>query len=276
MSVVGGAMSFDYMFKTGILQRTGTMCDKHGEYKVIRFDSLGEIKAHEFCMECAKESLELKKRRNAIDETIKSNLVKSFHVFYRESMIVPDLKHKGLNNFKTDTSEDKKALAFARRTARDYKKGTHEGNTLIAGSTGVGKSHLALGIAKEINNQFKTYSENGSVIFMPVASLISKVKNSFDGRGRFTEDFAKKLLTSCDYLVLDDLGKESTSGNELKSASSWVYQFLFDILDKRQKTIITTNFNEKELKMIYDEALVDRIKKGADAYTLKLVGESKR
>lgn len=276
MSVVGGLMTFDYMFSKGMLQRTGTMCDRHGVYKVVRYDSLGEPVTSEFCMECAEDNRQAQARQLSINETLKSDLVKSFHVFYRESMIVPDLKHKSLDNFKAETSDDKKALAFARRTARDYKKGTHEGNTLIVGPTGVGKSHLSLGIAKEINNQYKTYSENGSVIFMPVANLISRVKNSFDGRSKYTEDFAKKLLTSCDYLVLDDLGKESTSGNDLKPASSWVYQFLFDVLDKRKKTIITTNFNEKELKMIYDEAFVDRIKKGAKDYTLKMAGESKR
>lgn len=71
------------------------------------------------------------------------------------------------------------------------------------------------------------------------------------------------VLTNCDYLILDDLGKESTTGNIIKSASEWTYTFLFNILDNRQNTIINTNFTTKELTQIYDRAFVDRITKGA-------------
>ncbi len=87
-----------------------------------------------------------------------------------------------------------------------------------------------------------------------------------------------KLLINCDYLILDDLGKESTIGNTIKSASGWAYTFLFNILDNRTNTIINTNFSRAELMKIYDAAFVDRIIKGAKNNIFKYPdnAESKR
>lgn len=273
---MAGLMTFAYMRQTGQLVNIDEMCQKHGIYKVERYSSEGAlVGGGAWCMECAKDALEAKKRQTAIDETLKSKQIKSYHVFYRESTVVPELKKKDLSNFEIKTDADRDALDFARRVARDYQKG-REGNTLMMGDVGTGKSHLALGIAKDLNQQYKTYDENGSVIFISVATLISKVKSSFDGSGYYTEQFAKELLTNCDYLVLDDLGKESTSGNQVKSASAWVYQFLFDIIDRRKNTIVTTNFSQNDLVQIYDRAFVDRLKKGAKGYIHTFSGESKR
>lgn len=270
------AMDFNAWLRyRGNIEMTDKFCDIHGMYcRRIRRPEGGWTSAE--CEACMREQLEIEKREKAIGATLNSKLKKTYHVFYDQSEVAPGLRGKDLKNFKAESDADKKALAFARRVARDYQKGTHTGNTIFIGNAGVGKSHLALGIAKELNHQFKTYSENGSVLFMPVASLMSKIKQSFDGRGYYTEEFAKKLLTDCDYLVLDDLGKESTNGNQIKPASPWVYQFLFSILENREKTIVTTNFTFEELRQIYDDSLLDRLTKGSKDYTLKMAGESKR
>lgn len=273
---MGTAVNYwGWLRSRGSVETTEQFCEKHGRYYERTKKPDGTF-IPAFCRACGLERLEIEKRKKAIGATLNSKLKRTYRVFYDQSIVAPGLKGKDLNNFKADSDADKKALAFARRTARDYAKGTHTGNTLLIGNSGVGKSHLALGMAKELNNQFKTYNDNGSVIFMPVSTLISKIKQSFDGRGYFTEEFAKKLLTDCDYLVLDDLGKESTNGNQIKPASSWVYQFLFSILEQREKTIITTNFTFDELRKIYDDSLLDRLIKGAKDYTLKMNGESKR
>ena len=76
------------------------------------------------------------------------------------------------------------------------------------------------------------------------------------------EEFATKLLTECDYLILDDLGKETCTGNYIKPVNEWTYRFLFNILDSRNRTIINTNFSRAELLKIYDNAFVDRLTKG--------------
>ena len=263
---IGPLLTYDGMRSANILVDTDEECQTHLTKKVRRLMGGSGLYTKPFCLECQKDSLAQKARSSAINEYANSMFTKSYYVFERASIISDNLTDKSLGNFQKLGAEDEQAYNFASRLIREYVKGTYEGNAFIQGNPGIGKSHLALGIAKKINDGFKAYNEPKSVIFMPVASLMKKIKASFNGESNFTEEYATKLLTGCDYLVLDDLGKESTSAGEIKKASSWVYTFLFDILDKRKRTIVTTNFSIAELTRIYDDAFVDRLLKGNGNY----------
>ena len=71
-----------------------------------------------------------------------------------------------------------------------------------------------------------------------------------------------KFLQGVDFLILDDLGKESSVGNEIRQGNNWMQKVLYQILENRTNTIITTNFEGKHLKELYEQSLVDRITKG--------------
>lgn len=254
-------MSFDYMIANKILLDTGDVCTIHNKPYYRRMTQEGEYNSIAMCLECQKSELERLKRSSAEQQTINGMLAKTWATFESVSIIPDDLRNATIKNFETNNLEEQKALAFAQRAIRYYGKGG-EGNTFLQGHAGVGKSHLSIAIAKSLNDTFKIYNEPKSVIFMPVARLIQRVQASFNGGGRFTEEFATKLLTECDYLVLDDLGKETCTGNYIKPVNEWTYRFLFNILDSRNKTIINTNFSRAELLKIYDNAFVDRLTKG--------------
>ena len=70
------------------------------------------------------------------------------------------------------------------------------------------------------------------------------------------------LMGRVSLLVLDDLGSEASFKRELTEASDWVQGVLFGILNKRNRTIITTNLTTKELKAIYNPKLISRMNKG--------------
>lgn len=254
-------MSYEYMINNGILVNTGDICTIHNKPYYKRLKQQGEYTNVAFCLDCQKAELERLKQSSTEQQTVNGMLAKTWNMFESVSIIPDDLKNATMKNFEEHNFEDQKAHAFAQRAVRYYGKGG-EGNTLLQGHPGVGKSHLSISIAKQLNDTFKIYNEPKSVIFMPVARLIQRVQASFNGGGRFTEDFATRLLTECDYLVLDDLGKESTTENNMKQANDWTYRFLFNILDSRSKTIVNTNFSRKELIKIYDNAFVDRLTKG--------------
>lgn len=254
-------MSFEYMTESGILIDTGDNCTIHDKPYYRRRKNDDEYTSHAFCLDCAAATLEARKRSEEERLSVNSTLVKTYSAFNSLSIIPKSLEDATIKNFEVKTTEEQYALAFAQRAIRHYGKGG-VGNTILQGNAGVGKTHLALGIAKSLNETFKIYNEPKSVIFMPVARLIQKVQDSFNGQSRFTQEFATEMLTTCDYLVLDDFGKESSTGQQIKQVNEWTYRFLFNILDNRDKTIITTNFSRKELLAIYDEAFVDRLTKG--------------
>ena len=77
------------------------------------------------------------------------------------------------------------------------------------------------------------------------------------------------LLSKVDFLFLDDLGKESSMSANLKEANDWRQRVLFKILDNRQTTFFNTNLSSNDIKTIYNQALADRIFKGASKHIYK-------
>ncbi|HEO6662939.1 TPA: ATP-binding protein [Streptococcus agalactiae] len=251
------------MLSTGFLIDTKKTCEIHQAPIYRRTRPIGT--ESEFCWACQQE--EINKKKSMVDLAYQNQamLADGYSVFKRESILSKEIATAEIKNFKVECNTDNNALNFAKRTIRDYIKGM-EGNCILQGPPGVGKSHLSMSIAKNINELFKSYNQIKSVIFVSVPLLTRHVKDTFnykDKESKFSQERMTNVLTNCDYLILDDLGKESTTGNIIKSASEWTYTFLFNILDNRQNTIINTNFTTKELTQIYDRAFVDRITKGA-------------
>ena len=145
------------------------------------------------------------------------------------------------------------------------------GNTLITGSTGVGKSHLSYAMAKAINEGYRAKNEPKSVLFISLTEIIKEIKNGWNyGRhASLTEHEALNLMTSVAYLILDDLGAKNA---EIKPKGDWEQDFLFDILNNRDTTIINTNLSGDELRKVYNERNTSRILKGLDGNSFKVFG----
>ncbi|CAM2761341.1 phage DNA replication protein [Streptococcus acidominimus] len=258
---LGSTMTFKGMVNSGLLVDTGKICDRHDAPIYLR--TKPENKQAEVCWACAQEGIEEKKQSVDVEYQNQSTLARGYQVFFNESILSKEVAKARFDNFEVKNQTDQEALNYGKRLARDYVKGM-EGNAVLKGPTGVGKSHLSMAIAKQINETFKSYNQARTVIFVSVAKLMQLLKDNFDKKdSKYSQERMTKLLTECDYLILDDLGKESTTGNSVRSTGDWKYSFLFNILDNRETTIINTNFSVKELQKIYDKAFVSRVLKGA-------------
>ena len=91
-------------------------------------------------------------------------------------------KNATVGNFEIHTDQDAEAVNFAKRVTADYVKERYEGNTIISGPPGVGKSHLAVGIAKTLNEAFKCFKVRKSVVYMPSMELFSRMQEAFQYR----------------------------------------------------------------------------------------------
>lgn len=105
-------------------------------------------------------------------------------------------------------------------------------NVFISGSVGAGKTHLACACARTLISQGK------NVQFTRAVALFDQIKRSFNN------DFdALALYRTCDVLVLDDLGKQSST--------PWSLERLFDLVDERYArqlpTISTSNYTPRDL-----------------------------
>ena len=136
--------------------------------------------------------------------------------------------------------------------------GPDEGlGVLFTGDNGVGKTHLAVGVLRELA---ETKSVRGQ--FWDFHELIREIKNSYDAETRTTELQVLAPVVETDLLLLDDLGAWKMT--------DWMNDTLFYILNSRyiakRATLITTNYQDvdREAALAADplrrkEFLVERI-----------------
>lgn len=222
------------------------------------------------CPVCHQEAIEQKAIATAEDALNQGLYLKSYNILESKSTVPKELKAATFDNFIAETPEEKQLLEFAKGQAKKYLDGM-AGNTLITGGTGVGKSHLSYAMAKAINEGYRAKNEPKSVLFISLTEIIKEIKNgwSYGRHASLTEHEALNLMTSVDFLILDDLGAKNA---EIKPKGDWEQDFLFDILNNRDTTIINTNLSSDELRKVYNERNTSRILKGLEGNSFKVYG----
>ncbi|RPJ71190.1 MAG: AAA family ATPase [Acidobacteria bacterium] len=107
----------------------------------------------------------------------------------------------------------------------------------LIGPPGVGKSHLAVAVLKQV---ISTRGARG--IFYDVRELLKVIRSTYDPVVKATEAEVLRPVIQADLLVLDDIGAEKTS--------EWVEETLNLLVtsryNQRRLTIFTSNYEEKE------------------------------
>ena len=107
---------------------------------------------------------------------------------------------------------------------------------LIIGKIGTGKTHLAVGIIKEL-----ILTRGISCLFYDYRELLKEIQNSYNSTVQTTELDVLRPVFETDVLVLDELGAVKPT--------EWVWDTVSLILNTRyndnRTTIITTNFDDE-------------------------------
>lgn len=124
-----------------------------------------------------------------------------------------------------------RGLATARRYVEEYPIGTEGRGVLMVGTVGVGKTHLAVGIMRELVLQ-----KGARGRFCDFRDLLSQVKRTFSDKSRSEAEILDPIFAA-DVLVLDELGAVQ--------ATDWTFDAVERIINGRYNdnrcTIITTN-----------------------------------
>jgi DNA replication protein DnaC len=131
---------------------------------------------------------------------------------------------------------------------------------LFVGPIGCGKTHLAVGIAKELISQ-----KAAACLFYDYRELLKEIQNSYNASVQVTEMEVLRPVFDAEVLVLDELGAAKPT--------EWVWDTVSHILNTRyndkRTTIITTNFMDlppagaepegRAVRTAREETLGDRI-----------------
>lgn len=162
-------------------------------------------------------------------------------LFDKHSLINPNLQKVSFEDYEPTNDSTKKAKEICVSYAVGFSI-NHPKNILMVGSYGLGKSHLAVSIAKHL--MLKQFT----CIFISVPKLLTKIRSTYNKKSEHTEDQLLKQLEQVDLLVLDDIGSEQSKSKD--DGESWAVSKLFEIIDSRvgKHTIYTTNLSGKELQ----------------------------
>jgi DNA replication protein DnaC len=148
-------------------------------------------------------------------------------------------EHCELSNFTTDFPGADHSISFAQLTAARFVEeyDPREGKgLLLVGGIGTGKTHLAVGILKEL-----IAARNRNCLFCDYRELLKQIQNSYNNSVQATELEVLRPVFETDVLVLDELGAVKPS--------EWVWDTVSLILNTRyndnRTTIITTNFADE-------------------------------
>lgn len=118
-------------------------------------------------------------------------------------------------------------------------------NLLLAGGTGLGKTHLSSAIAQKVIDKGYT------VVYESAQTVFDAFESVRFGRGNDNTD---KYIT-CDLLIIDDLGTEFST----QYTAAVLYQLLNQRLVNRKSLVLSTNLSGKELEKRYGDRIHSRL-----------------
>jgi DNA replication protein DnaC len=148
-------------------------------------------------------------------------------------------EHCELTNYDTDFPGAHPSLADGHFIASNFAKRCDpcgDKGLLIIGKIGTGKTHLAVGIVKEL-----ILTRGIACLFYDYRELLKQIQNSYNSTVQTTELDVLRPVFETDVLVLDELGAVKPT--------EWVWDTVSLILNTRyndnRTTIITTNFEDQ-------------------------------
>jgi DNA replication protein DnaC len=148
-------------------------------------------------------------------------------------------EHCELNEFTSDFPGADRSIALAHITASRFVQefDPREGKgLLLVGGIGTGKTHLAVGILKDL-----IAARGSACLFCDYRELLKQIQNSYNASVQATELELLRPVFEAEVLALDELGAVKPS--------EWVWDTVSLILNTRyndnRTTIITTNFPDE-------------------------------
>lgn len=166
--------------------------------------------------------------------------------------------------FENSTEKNKHNLAVYKQAEKFCNDG--QGNLLLTGNTGSGKTYL---LTACVNNVIR---QNKSVLFTTAYTLNSMCLDAHLSDYKTSQSILD-TLTDVEVLAIDDLGTEIAYKNV---TAEYLFVIINERIARRRQTFISTNLTLAELRDRYDERLFSRLVNQSTTLVAQLEGADKR
>lgn len=220
------------------------------------------VTGESFCPLCKKEN-ELDPANNKqLTQWGQELITKSYRNYLKKESLTgrKDVFKCTFDNFQHSKPYENQAFEQARKIAGFYYANPNkEGNSLLFGNAGSGKTHLAMAILNAVNANSKNPMQK--CLFISMTALVSEMRDRISDPtvNVWSAKHVENVVKEADLVVIDDLGAESVD----KVATNFVQGTIQDLCDDNQRIIFTTNLNMDELRATYHDRLVSRFLEGS-------------
>ncbi|QAS52406.1 ATP-binding protein [Halobacillus litoralis] len=228
------------------------------------------------CMNCDNQTLKdnLPKTAATEEERKEMQLRRKNIGFSKMYEVIPEsLKDATFKNYFPENDSEKEAKKAAIQFVKQFDSEEKENHSLILrGGMGVGKSHLARCISRNLREFGK------STMFIQTDDLLKLLRSSYDRNSSLEESEVYERLGSMDVLILDEVGAEYHRRED--GYETWASEKILKLVDTREikPTVFTSNYTAEELIDKYGSIqggrIVSRMKHGAE--NLILEGRDRR
>ncbi|WP_277630371.1 ATP-binding protein [Atopococcus tabaci] len=230
------------------------------------------------CPSCQREKVEAEEQERAERAGRRYHKRVTYDRLQMDSILSDlTLKDATFQSFVTDDDESRRNKQQARKIAGSYLEG-ETFNTLLTGTAGAGKSHLAMAILRAVNENSEPWR---SCLFLSLDEFLLQIRSTFNNSDRNNHETEQTMIdrvANVDLMVLDDLGAETGFIGTNKKATDFTQRVLYNLMNKRQdkSTIITTNLNSDQVTDMYDGKIISRLYRRLEGHIITFENERDR
>ena len=242
----------DFQKTLGIKPSTRkAVCEVHGDYTPI-------IASHPHCEKCAESAI------LAYQQEIQRDEFKKHEIARFEAAGVPErYVGAGFKNYVSSSRGQNTALQAVMRYASSIRKG-YRGSLIFSGSTGTGKTHLAIGILKNV--MARTGSSSPMFAKYTTSSdLIEHVANAWKRDNDSERNTMYRLTYEVDLLIVDEYGLDDQDPRTKKH----VDRVLRARYDAKKPTLIISNETPDILKNMLGDRVWSRLIESDESRVIK-------
>jgi len=183
------------------------------------------------------------------------------NALWEQARIPRRYQNCSLQNFEVHNDSHKDALKISRQFVKNYP--AQEVGLLFIGPCGVGKTHLAVAIIRELIEK-----KGVPCVFFDFRDLIRDIQSSFTPDSNLSEAEILAPVFDAEVLVLDELGA--------KRPTAWVEETVFYIINQRYNQKKPTLFTSNYLDVDEDEDRRDKMYKEKDDTLVSRIGHRLR